>query len=91
MAPFLRGRKGMSRVPGPRSTAKQHPKDHRERYDTHSYSQDYKDAYYRIDNVGLSESQEPEPHQVLVPLKRMILIGKLSMSAIGTKQTCSMR
>ena len=65
-------------MPGPRSTAKQHPKDHRERYDTHSYSQDYKDAYHVL-NMLVSAVLGAEPHQVLVPLKRLFLISKPSM------------
>ena len=32
--------RGVARVPGPRSIAKQHLKDKWERYDTHSYNQD---------------------------------------------------
>ena len=63
-------------MPGPRSTAKQHPKDHRERYDTHSYSQDYKDAYHVL-NMLVSAVLGAEPHQVLVPLKRLFLISSL--------------
>jgi hypothetical protein len=47
-------RRWCGRVLGLWLATKQHPKDKRERYDTHSHRQDQKNACYLIDNPGIS-------------------------------------